>query len=66
MVTRRFCCLEVAISGPVVQSAISDSMSLPGKKPAGMGASQLPVSKAKDLDKRPGWVFLVTEYSFVP
>ena len=51
MVTRKFCCLEVAISGPVTQSATSDSVSLPGNNPAGMGASQLPVSKAKDLDK---------------
>ena len=51
MVTWRFCCLEVAISGPVAQSAISDSVSLPGKNPTGMGSSQLPVWKAKDLDK---------------
>ena len=38
-------------SGPVAQSAISDSVSLPGKNPTGMGSSQLPVWKAKDLDK---------------
>ena len=47
-VTRKFCCPEVA---QVTQSAISDSVSLPGKLPAGIGASQLPVSQAQDLDK---------------
>ena len=51
MVTRKFCCLEVTLSGPVTQSAISDFVSLPGNNPAGIGASQVPVSKAKDLDK---------------
>ena len=39
----------------VTQSAISDSVSLPGKLPAGMVASQLPMSQAKDLEKGLGW-----------